>query len=174
MVSPLPRISVRNLQRKVPVDIVDLGSFGKRALELCLHLPTKRRTELQTLWEISVLIISDRRIASLSRQFLDESRPTDVITFQHGEIFISAETARRQARQFRATVEHELRLYLVHGLLHLHGYNDQSAAAARKMEKTQERIVCLALKHQAPTSNLQRSTNPEASNTGRWPGRFPI
>jgi probable rRNA maturation factor len=158
MTALLRRIAVRNLQRKVPTDIVDLSRFAERALELCLRLPAKQRTELQRLPEISVLIVSDRRIESLNRQFLDESGPTDVITFQHGEIFISAETARRQARQFRSTIKHELRLYLVHGLLHLHGFDDRTKAGAREMKKTQERILTLASKHQAPTSKLQRSS----------------
>jgi probable rRNA maturation factor len=144
MQSLVPRITVRNLQRKVRIDIVDLVRFAERALELCLRLPTKHRTALQTLPEIWVLIVSDRRIGSLNRRFLREPGPTDVITFQHGEIFVSAETARRQARQFRSTLKNELRLYLVHGLLHLHGFDDQPDAGAREMKKTQERIVQLA------------------------------
>jgi probable rRNA maturation factor len=152
---------VRNLQLKVATDIVDLSRFAERALELCLRLPAKQRTELQRLREISVLIVSDRRIESLNRQFLDESGPTDVITFQHGEIFISAETARRQARQFRSTIKHELRLYLVHGLLHLHGFDDQTAAAARQMKRTQERIVRLASKPQIPKPKPQGKPNPQ-------------
>ena len=141
MASARPGISLRNLQRKVPLDIVDLRRFAQRALELCLRLPIRRRSELQKLGEISVLIVSDRRIAWLNRQFLNEPGPTDVITFQHGEIFISAETARRQARQFRTTPKRELRLYLVHALLHLHGFSDSTAAGAREMKNTQERIV---------------------------------
>ena len=46
--------------------------------------------------EIFVWLISDRRMAHLHRKFLGLSGPTDVLTFQHGEIFISVETARRQ------------------------------------------------------------------------------
>jgi len=140
----IPRVSVRNLQRKLSVDIVDLRRFAERALALCLGLPTKRRTDLNKVPEISVLLVSDRRIASLNRQFLGESNPTDVITFQHGEIFISAETARRQARQFRTTLKDELRLYLVHGLLHLHGFDHRTKASAKRMQRTQEKIVSVA------------------------------
>jgi probable rRNA maturation factor len=91
------------------------------------------------------LFISDRRIASLHRQFLNQSGPTDVLTFQHGEIFISAETARRNARAFRNSLERELQLYIVHGLLHLHGFDDQRGADARKMKVMQERILAKAL-----------------------------
>lgn len=148
--SSIPKISVRNLQRNVPLDIVDLRRFAERALELCLGLPTKPRTDLQKLAEISVLIISDRRIASINREFLNKSGSTDVITFQHGEIFISAETARRQARQFRSTLKRELRLYLVHGLLHLHGFDDRTKTGRRRMQRTQERVLRLASKQKTP------------------------
>src|ERR1043166_1250265 len=161
------RITVRNLQRKAPVDIVDLARFAKCELELCLRLPTKRRTELQTLREISLLIVSDRRIASLNRQFLNESGPTDVITFQHGEIFISAETARRQARQFRTTLKHELQLYLVHGLLHLHALDDGAGADARRMQRRQERILRSASKSQIANPKHQRNPKHQAPNFRR-------
>jgi probable rRNA maturation factor len=160
MISARPRISVRNLQRKVPLDIVDLRRFAERALEFCLGLPTKRRTNLQKLREISVLIISDRRIASLNRQFLRETGPTDVITFQHGEIFISAELAREQARRFGNSLTRELRLYVVHGLLHLHGFDDRTRARARRMQQTQEQVLRRAFKaerrkHKTPTQAVR-------------------
>ena len=70
--------------------------------------------------------------------------PTDVITFQHGEILMSVETARRQARAHRTSFAHELRLYLVHGLLHLHGFDDDAPAARRRMGAIQEKIVASA------------------------------
>jgi probable rRNA maturation factor len=137
----IPKIEVRNLQRKVPVDIVDLESFAVKAVKLCLHLPRKEKTHLSELREISVLIVSDRQIAALHRQFMNESGPTDVITFQHGEIFISAETAGRNARRFKNAVGRELRLCLVHGLLHLHGFDDRDKTGARKMEIAQRGIL---------------------------------
>lgn len=137
----IPKISVRNLQRKLSVDAVGLEKFAREAIELCLRVPHKRKTDLVQLPEISVLIVSDRRMASLHRQFMNESGPTDVITFQHGEIFISAETARRNARRFGNALARELRLYVVHGLLHLHGFDDRDKASARKMEIVQRRIL---------------------------------
>ena len=67
--------------------------------------------------------------------------PTDVITFQHGEICISVETALRQAAAFGTSLEHELRLYLVHGLLHLHGFDDRTPRGRARMKAVQEDIV---------------------------------
>lgn len=134
-------IRVRNLQRIVPINAAALEKFAGKALSLCLDLHKTKTTDLTRLREILVLIVSDRRIASLHRQFLNESGPTDVITFSHGEIFIGAETARRHAREFGNPLTRELRLYVIHGLLHLHGFDDSDKVAARKMDKAQERIL---------------------------------
>jgi len=143
-IAPIPEITVRNLQRKMPVDVVDLKMFARKAAELCLRLPRRKKTDLAQLREISVLIVSDRKIASLHRQFMNESRPTDVITFQHGEIFVGVESARRNARRFGNAFERELRLYVVHGLLHLHGFDDRNAASARRMQVVQRKILATA------------------------------
>src|SRR5947207_8269331 len=118
----MPKIIVRNLQRKIPVNVVELEKFAKKAVERCLRLSRNKRTDLIQLSEISVLIISDRKMAALHRQFMNESGPTDVMTFQHGEIFVSAETARRHARRFGNAFGRELRLYVIYVLLHLHGF----------------------------------------------------
>ena len=136
-----PKIALRNVQRTIEINIADLQTFARKAATLCLQLPAKKRTELETLKEVSVLIVSDRRMASLHRRFMNESGPTDVITFQHGEIFISAETAIRNARQFENSLSDELRLYIVHGLLHLHGFDDQDAAGAGKMRTAERRVL---------------------------------
>jgi probable rRNA maturation factor len=143
-IAPIPEITVRNLQRKVPVDVVDLEMFARKAAELCLRLPRRKKTDLAQLREISVLIVSDRKIASVHRQFMNEPGPTDVITFQHGEIFVDVESARRNARRFGNAFERELRLYVVHGLLHLHGFDDRNAASARRMRVVQRKILATA------------------------------
>jgi probable rRNA maturation factor len=69
------------------------------------------------------------------------SGPTDVITFQHGEIFISVCMARRHARRFGNPFIRELQLYIVHGLLHLRGFEDETPLGARRMQTVQERIL---------------------------------
>ena len=126
-------VIVRNLQRKVRFDCEQLREFAERALG--------KISKKHSLGEIDILLISDRRMAQLHRKFMKISGPTDVITFQHGEIFISVETAKRNARRFRTSTITEVKLYIVHGLLHLLGYDDKSAADARRMEKAQRRIL---------------------------------
>jgi probable rRNA maturation factor len=136
-----PKIEIRNLQRKHQVDVVKLGCFAQKAAALCVRLPARKKTELKTLTEVSVFIVSDRRMAALHRRFMNEIGPTDVITFQHGEIFISADTAAKNARRFKSGFKDEVRLYLVHGLLHLHGLDDRDPASTRKMRAAEKRIL---------------------------------
>jgi len=131
-------ISIRNLQRKIAFDRTALEQFALRALRLCRQQPGAGLTNRE---EIGVLVVSDRKIADLHRRFMKIAGPTDVITFQHGEIFISAETARRHARAFGNSLLRELKLYIVHGLLHLHGFDDHTAGEADKMKAAQERIL---------------------------------
>lgn len=137
----LPKISVRNLQRIVPVNIGNLEKFAKRAVRLCIKIRRKKQTELMRLEEIFVWVISDRRMSRLHLRFLGEIGPTDVLTFQHGEIFISVETAKRHARVFGSSLMRELQLYIVHGLLHLHGFDDHTRSGARRIKREQEKIL---------------------------------
>jgi probable rRNA maturation factor len=138
----IPAISVRNMQRRIALDRVALEQFARRALNACLQ---ERGRGLTSLEEIDVLLVSDRKMSELHCRFMGIVGPTDVITFQHGEICISVETAQRQAEVFETSLEHELRLYLVHGLLHLHGLDDSNMADRRRMRSAQERVVALAL-----------------------------
>lgn len=142
--APPPRIEVRNLQRKLRVNVVDLEKFVEKAATQCLRLPRQKKTDLEKLTEVSVLLVSDRRMAALHRRYLNQLGPTDVITFQHGEIFISVDMAQGNAKRFGNSFARELRLYIVHGLLHLHGFEDRDPASARKMESVQQKILANA------------------------------
>jgi probable rRNA maturation factor len=136
-----PEISVRNLQRRIPVKLDGLQEFAARAVHRCLQSRKRKQTDLSKLPKIFVWLISDRRMSQLHRQFLGQTGPTDVLTFQHGEIFISVATAKRHARAFGNSLTRELQLYIVHGLLHLNGFDDRTQPGARKMKKAQEKIL---------------------------------
>jgi probable rRNA maturation factor len=147
-------IIVRNRQRAVTIELTALQSFADCALKECSKLRGRKTDVRSRLDEVSVTLVSDRRIADLHRRFLDERGPTDVITFQHGEIVISAETGQRQARAFRTSLERELRLYIAHGLLHLRGYDDKTSAGAAEMNRLQESVVKKV--ERAAASTIQR------------------
>ena len=140
-----PCVTVHNLQRKISVNVAELEKFAGKAAQHSLQLQKGKQTDLRTSREVSVWLISDWRMALLHRKFLGQSGPTDVLTFQHGEIFISVDTARRQARAFESSLLRELKLYIVHGLLHLQGFDDRTPVEVRKMKKAQEKILRSAL-----------------------------
>lgn len=139
-------IAVINRQRRVRFDLPWLRRFAAVALEKCLPECADAQEALRALPEIEVVIVSDRTIARVHREFMAISGPTDVITFEHGEIVISAETAREHAIAYGQQLEVELALYTVHGLLHLNGFDDTTAPAAAKMDRVQRRVLksCLA------------------------------
>lgn len=91
--------------------------------------------------EINVVFVSDSRIARIHRDFMSVDGPTDVITFQHGEIVISVETAERHANEFSTSLSRELGLYFVHGLLHLAGLDDATDLGLEQMAAIQNRIA---------------------------------
>jgi probable rRNA maturation factor len=136
-----PRITVHNRQRAVRVSVAALQRFAQEALRECVKIPRIELSGLTSLSGLSVILVSNRRMAELHRRFLHLLGPTDVITFQHGEIFVSAEAARAHARRFGNSLEAELRLYIAHGLLHLHGFDDKKPADAAEMERAQEKLV---------------------------------
>jgi len=105
---------------------------------------------------VSVAVVDDATIQGLNRRYLNHDDPTDVLSFclereedrLEGEVIVSSETASRQAKRFGWAPEDELLLYVVHGMLHLVGYDDQTPADARSM-RTAER-ECLAHFHLNP------------------------
>src|SRR4051812_49361437 len=114
----MSRINVRNLQKKVAVQVPALQRSAEWALELVKKIRQRKSTPLDHLEEISVLLISDRKMAGLHQRFLNQAGPTDVITFDHGEIFVSVDTAQKNRRRFGFSLGREIALYIVHGLLH--------------------------------------------------------
>jgi len=134
----------------VPIRLPWLRRFARVALEMCAGSSADGRFALRQLEEIEVAIVSDRMIAGVHERFMNLPGATDVITFEHGEIVMSAQTAAAQARQYGHGVDSELALYIVHGLLHLNGYDDRARSDAAGMRRAQQRILqaCLA---QTPT-----------------------
>lgn len=98
---------------------------------------------------IDVAIVGDETIARLHGQYLGDSRPTDVLTFDlgdsdetvEGQVVVSGETAAREAARRGVSFEAELMLYVVHGLLHLLGFRDDGPGAARRMHAEEDRLL---------------------------------
>ena len=88
--------------------------------------------------EVSLAIVDDRTIQQLNRQYLDHDEPTDVLSFLlerevgrlEGEIVVSRDTAASSAPAYGWTPADELLLYVIHGALHLVGFDDTTPDAA--------------------------------------------
>ena len=137
----LPSVSLVNAQRRVKVPLAALRALAADAVAPCACAAGPQPPILPRLTEVVVSLVSDAVSARIHRDFSGVPGPTDVITFQHGEIVISAETAVRQARANREPLRREIVRYIVHGLLHLNGHCDDTAAHRKKMWAAQERIV---------------------------------
>lgn len=139
-------ISVQNRQRGVPFDLAWLRRLADVALGECLPECADGKFALRALPEVEVTVVSDRTIARVHAQFMNIPGATDVITFDHGEIVIGAGTALAHSRDYGQPLEHELALYLIHGLLHLNGYDDRTPAERTRMHRVQDRVIksCLA------------------------------
>jgi probable rRNA maturation factor len=101
--------------------------------------------------------VDDPQITKLNKTYLDRNRPTDVIAFSQiegafshlndhsnllGDLVISLETAKRQAQEQKTTLKDEVVFLLIHGILHLTGYDHEgSLKKAREMEAKQHKIL---------------------------------
>jgi probable rRNA maturation factor len=129
-----------NRQRRVPVATRPLEDFFERV-----------RRELQFASEsVTVQLISDAAMARLNRTYRHKSGPTDVLSFPAngskpnknaeyvGDIAISPETARRNARRFARTLPVEMRILILHGMIHLAGFDHETDNG--QMERLERRL----------------------------------
>jgi len=123
------------------------AEFGAEDFEVCLHL------------------VAAPEMARLNWDFLQHEGSTDIITFDQnegatgrlaGELFICLDEAVKQAREFRTTWPAELARYVIHGLLHLRGFDDLEPAAKRVMKREENRLLRLAGR-EFPLAQLQKA-----------------
>jgi probable rRNA maturation factor len=102
-------------------------------------------------FEIGISIIGEEAMTRMNEGYLGHKGSTDVITFDYtdanrpkclaGEIFVCLDEALAQAPRFQVTWQNELVRYIVHGILHLLGYDDKTAAARKKMKSQENRLM---------------------------------
>ncbi len=102
--------------------------------------------------ELGIILVGAREMARVNREFLQHEGSTDVITFDHrdeplptdqvhGELFICVDDAIKQAGEFKTTWQSEIVRYVVHGVLHLLGYDDLQPHLRRVMKREENRLV---------------------------------
>ena len=144
----MAKIAIESRQRKVKIRKLLLRSVARKILSAS-GCPDAR---------LSVLITDDAGIRELNHAWLGKDRPTNVISFAMqegagagvqpdllGDVVISAETAARDAAEAGVAVEHELCFLLLHGILHLLGFDHErgTAADARRMEERERELFAL-------------------------------
>jgi len=134
------RVSITYLQELVPVDRVKLREIVRTVLS----------GEGKMESEISLVFVDNPTIHRLNRRYLKHDEPTDVLTFPMsdpgskklvGELVIGVEVAWAEAANRGHDVQAELALYVIHGLLHLCGYDDRSRSAIRAMRERERHYL---------------------------------
>jgi rRNA maturation RNase YbeY len=135
-------VLVRDRQKARPVDT---RLLRKIALALMRQLPQKAS------FELGIYILDPGEMSRLNETFLGHEGSTDVLAFDYGhpvedqvlsgEIFVCLDVAVRQAARFHTTWQSELVRYVIHGVLHLKGYDDHYPAQRRKMKLQENRLL---------------------------------
>jgi probable rRNA maturation factor len=155
------KVVITNRQRRKKINLHQLRAI---VMELFLELKI-------TEGELGIQFVGARRMAQINWQFLQHHGSTDVITFDHsekrqakdgrqkqlnGELFICVGDAILQAKEFGTSWQSELVRYVVHGVLHLCGYDDLKPALRRKMKREENRLV-RRLAKRFPLAQLSRT-----------------
>jgi probable rRNA maturation factor len=141
----MKQLRLRNQQTERRVNTAFLRKVTSSLLETELGVPE---------YELSINLVSKSRMAALNEQYLGHEGSTDVITFDYsegygdasanvltGEIFISVYDAMKQGREFKRSWQEEITRYIVHGILHVLGYDDLTSEKRRKMKQQENRLV---------------------------------
>jgi probable rRNA maturation factor len=142
------KVQIENLQKRIKIDKRSIRGSVVRLLKAtdCANR------------EISITFIDDEAIQTINKKYLGRNKPTNVISFslQEGEfgninptvlgdIVISVDTAERDAASGRMSFDEEILFLIIHGLLHLTGYNHENTtkANAMKMKKKEKELFRL-------------------------------
>lgn len=138
------KVDIRDLQNKVKID--------KKEITKCAESILKKMGEGRT--ELSLLFVNDSHIKRLNRKYRNVNSKTDVLAFSMreghglpgdspilGDVVISIETAKREAKKRNVSTQKEVLFYLAHGILHLLGYKDETASDRKKMMLRQKELL---------------------------------
>lgn len=133
-------IEIQNLQKIIPINAKKLTGRLRRVLT---HEKIKSG-------KLSFVFVTDVKIRALNKKFLRHDFSTDVLTFPDGEnppsgeVIISVQTARRNAAAYDTDFHDEVFLYMIHGILHLLGYDDHRLADVKKIRAKEMELMHLS------------------------------
>jgi probable rRNA maturation factor len=134
------RIAIASPQEAVPIDRGRMREIARAVLE----------GENEPQAEISLAFVDNATIHTLNKRYLNHDEPTDVLSFPlsepgaaklAGELVIGAEVALAQSAERGHGVQAELALYVIHGLLHLCGFDDHAEGDARAMRERERHYL---------------------------------
>jgi probable rRNA maturation factor len=136
------KLYLLNRQRTRHIDRRWLRWMVKGLLTDLLHLED---------FDLAIHLVAEREMTRVNEEQLQHAGSTDVITFDYsgspgseplmGELFICVDEALIQAKRFKTTWQSETIRYIIHGLLHLRGYDDLQPAARRKMKREENKLL---------------------------------
>lgn len=144
--------------KTIPISFInehaDFSLRNSSAIKQWLDAVAKSRKKNITL--LSYTFVSDKKLLKINQDFLQHDTYTDIITFDYsvgqihkhdvsGEIYISVDRVRDNAKQFASSFKDELLRVMAHGLLHLCGLGDKSVSESKRMRSAEENA--LALRH---------------------------
>lgn len=96
---------------------------------------------------LNAVFVNDKYIRALNKAYRGKDEPTDVLSFSYGpddligEVYVSVETAERQAKEHRHPLGDELIRLIVHGILHVHGYDHEEDEDYKKMLTVEKKVL---------------------------------
>jgi len=151
-------IKVINLNKRYSLNIKNVEAVAAQAMKSLKKTKTS---------EIDIVFMDDAAIRKLNRRYKDKDAPTDVLSFGIdgreflrkrvlGEIFISLDTAYRNSKLFGVAFEEEIVRYVIHGILHLFGYDDVAVREKARMWHKQEGLLKLLCSREDLSKVLMR------------------
>lgn len=134
-------LALRNRQRDCGLNRLQLRRFVRFHLQNQLGLHH---------YDLSIHLLPARQMAEANEAYLRHPGPTDVITFDYrepdqnvlwGELLVCPAVAIEQARDFGTSWQSEILRYIIHGVLHLRGFDDRTAADRRVMKREEDRLL---------------------------------
>jgi len=148
-------IGVYNLQKSIKVNHQFVLEVAQKTIRSVKRFHSNK-------YSVNIIFVNNRYIKRLNKSYLNRNYATDVIAFSMeegqrlkdpssckekalGDVYISAEKARTQAKRLGHSVKREIAILVIHGILHLTGYDDISRIDRMKMQRKTEKILNLIL-----------------------------
>lgn len=132
-------ISVHNLDKELSITEEQLSDLIRQ---------TSKKLELD-IQSVQVIFVDDEKLRTMHEQYLNDPDYTDVMTFNlsndsiEGEIYISDDRVKENAKLFKVTIENEICRNIIHGLLHLAGYTDKEEPEKTIMKQKEDELLSL-------------------------------